>query len=306
MSPFPFKVYLRPETAQGIFVNFKNVMDSTRVKIPFGIAQIGKAFRNEINPRNFTFRSREFEQMEIEFFCKPDTSKMWYEFWRDVRIKWYESLGIQSDSLRPREQTEDELAHYSDACTDIEYLFPFSEEPQELEGVAHRGDFDLKAHGKAAKNKDTAFAVVDDATHERFVPHVIEPSAGVDRFILATITEAYTFDENRASPEFMKFHPRLAPIKAAVFPLVAKDGMPDIAEPIFREIKKHFPCQYDAKQSIGKRYARMDEAGTPFCFTIDGTTKEDGTVTVRNRDDASQDRIDKSRCLEYLRDKLGM
>ena len=300
------KVYLRPETAQGIFVNFKNVMDSTRVKIPFGIAQIGKAFRNEINPRNFTFRSREFEQMEIEFFCKPDTSKMWYEFWRDVRIKWYESLGIQSDSLRPREQTEDELAHYSDACTDIEYLFPFSEEPQELEGVAHRGDFDLKAHGKASKNKENAFAVVDDATHERFVPHVIEPSAGVDRFILATITEAYTFDENRASPEFMKFHPRLAPIKAAVFPLVAKDGMPDIAEPIYREIKKQFPCQYDAKQSIGKRYARMDEAGTPFCFTIDGTTKQDGTVTVRNRDDASQDRIDKSRCLEYLRDKLGM
>ncbi len=298
--------YLRPETAQGIFANFKNVMDSTRVRIPFGIAQIGKAFRNEINPRNFTFRSREFEQMEIEFFCHPDESKMWYEFWREVRIKWYESLGIRSDKLRPREQGEEELAHYSDACTDIEYLFPFSEETQELEGVAHRGSFDLNAHGKASKGKETAFAVVDPATNERFVPHVIEPSAGVDRFTLAAITEAYSFDENRASPEFMKFHPRLAPIKAAVFPLVGKDGMPDIAEPIYRDIKKRIPCQYDTKQSIGKRYARMDEAGTPFCFTIDGQTKEDGTVTVRNRDDASQDRIDKSRCLEFLQDQLGL
>jgi len=322
--------YLRPETAQGIFTNFKNVMDSTRVKIPFGIAQIGKAFRNEINPRNYTFRSREFEQMEIEFFCKPpehcrpgeQTSMDWYEFWRDVRIKWYESLNIKSEKLRPRQQDKDELAHYSDACTDIEYLFPFSNEPQELEGVAHRGDFDLKAHGKASKNKEDAFAVVDDDPSRdregavaagaskqpaaRYVPHVIEPSAGVDRFALAVITEAYSYDESRASPEFMRFHPRLAPIKAAVFPLVAKDGMPEIAEPIYREIKKHFPCQYDAKQSIGKRYARMDEAGTPFCFTIDGRSKEDGTVTVRNRDDASQVRIDKSRCLQYLRDQLGL
>jgi len=300
------KAYLRPETAQGIFANFKNVMDSTRVKIPFGIAQIGKAFRNEINPRNYTFRSREFEQMEIEFFCKPETSMMWYEFWRDTRLAWYESLGIKSNKLRPRQQDKDELAHYSDACTDIEYLFPFSEETQELEGVAHRGSYDLNQHGIHSKNNKDAFAVIDDETKDRFVPHVIEPSAGVDRFTLAAITEAYTFDENRASPEFMKFHPRLAPIKAAVFPLVAKDGMPEIAEPIFRAIKKHFPCQYDAKQSIGKRYARMDEAGTPFCFTIDGQSKEDGTVTVRNRDDASQERIDKSRCLAYLRDKLGL
>jgi len=298
--------YLRPETAQGIFANFKNVCDSTRVKIPFGIAQMGKAFRNEINPRNYTFRSREFEQMEIEFFCKPDTSMMWWEFWRDVRLKWYESLNIRSEKLRPRQQTAEELAHYSEACTDIEYLFPFSEEPQELEGVAHRGCYDLGQHGKFSRGSEDAFAVIDEDTKERFVPHVIEPSAGVDRFALAAITEAYTYDESRASPEFMKFHPRLAPIKAAVFPLVAKDGMPEIAEPIYRDIRKHFPCQYDAKQSIGKRYARMDEAGTPFCFTIDGQTKEDGTVTVRNRDDASQERIDKSRCAGYLRDKLGL
>jgi glycyl-tRNA synthetase len=300
------KVYLRPETAQGIFVNFKNVMDSTRVKIPFGIAQIGKAFRNEITPRNYTFRSREFEQMEIEFFCNPKESMRWYEYWREVRLRWYENLGIKSDKLRPREQTPDERAHYSQACIDIEYLFPFSDEPQELEGVAHRGCFDLSAHGKHAKGKEDAFAVIDDDTKERFVPHVIEPSAGVDRFALATITEAYTVDESRASPEFMRFHPRLAPIKAAVFPLVAKDGMPEIAEPIFRAIKKHYPAQFDAKQSIGKRYARMDEAGTPFCFTVDGQTKEDGTVTVRFRDDASQQRISKERCLDYLHDQLGL
>jgi glycyl-tRNA synthetase len=307
------KAYLRPETAQGIFANFKNVFDSTRVKIPFGIAQVGKAFRNEINPRNYTFRSREFEQMEIEFFCKPEESMDWYEFWRDARIKWYESLGIKSDKLRPRQQGKEELAHYSKACTDIEYLFPFSDEPQELEGVAHRGSFDLNQHGKFSRNDENAFAVIDEDTptvagekKEKYVPHVIEPSAGADRFTLAVICEAYSYDESRASPEFMKFHPRLAPIKAAVFPLVAKDGMPEIGEPIYREIKKYFPCQYDAKQSIGKRYARMDEAGTPFCFTIDGQTKEDGTVTVRNRDDASQIRIDKSRCLQYLRDKLGL
>ncbi|RJP32198.1 MAG: glycine--tRNA ligase [Phycisphaerales bacterium] len=330
--------YLRPETAQGIFANFQNVYDTSRVKIPFGIAQIGKAFRNEINPRNYIFRSREFEQMEIEFFCHPDESMMWYEFWRDARIDWYKSLGIASERLRPRQQGKDELAHYSSACTDIEYLFPFSEEPQELEGVAHRGDFDLRAHGKGSKNKEDAFAVFDDEAWERdkdkftaegaegaekaklaerakeaksrppyrYVPHVIEPSAGADRFTLAVLCEAYSFDESRASPEFLKFHPRLAPIKAAVFPLVAKDGLPEVAMPIYEAIRKVMPCQYDAKQSIGKRYARMDEAGTPFCFTIDGQTKEDGTVTVRNRDDAGQQRIDKSRCLEYLRQKLGL
>ncbi len=298
--------YLRPETAQGIFANFKNVMDSTRVKLPFGIAQIGKAFRNEINPRNYTFRSREFEQMEIEFFCHPGQARQWYQFWRDTRLQWYESLGIRSDRLRPREQQGDELAHYSDACTDVEYLFPFSTETQELEGIAHRGCYDLSQHGKYTKNKEDAFAVLDDQTKERFVPHVIEPSAGVDRFALAALCEAYTVDESRASPEFLRFHPRLAPIKAAVFPLVNKDGMPEIAEQIHREIKKSYICQTDAKQSIGKRYARMDEAGTPFCFTVDGQTLEDGTVTVRDRDTAHQERISKTACLDYLRDRLQL
>jgi glycyl-tRNA synthetase len=295
------KVYLRPETAQGIFANFKNVIDTSRVKLPMGIAQVGKSFRNEINPRNYTFRSREFEQYEIEFFCHPSEAPMWYEFWRDVRHKWYVDLGLKSEKLRLREHEGDELAHYAESCADVEYDFPFG--LSELEGIANRTDFDLKAHIDKSGKDLTYF---DDQRKERYVPYVIEPSGGVDRSVLAFITEAYTVDENRASPELMKFHPRLSPIKAAVFPLVAKDGLPEIAEPIYRDVKKRFPCQYDAKQSIGKRYARMDEAGTPFCFTIDGQTKEDGTVTVRDRDDASQIRIDKSRCVEYLHDKLSL
>ncbi|MFQ5589996.1 MAG: glycine--tRNA ligase [Phycisphaerae bacterium] len=294
--------YLRPETAQGIFANFKNVVDTTRVRVPFGIAQIGKAFRNEINPRNYTFRSREFEQMEIEFFCHPDEADRWYEYWRDLRHHWYSEMGLKSDKLRLRNHEPDELAHYAKGCADVEYEFPFG--VSELEGIANRTDFDLTAH-KNASGKDLSYFDPDRGEKgERYIPYVIEPSAGVDRFALAVICEAYSYDESRASPEFMRFHPRLAPVKAAVFPLVAKDGMPEIAEPIYREIRKHYPCRYDAKQSIGRRYARMDEAGTPFCFTIDGQTKEDGTVTVRDRDDASQIRIHGSRCEEYLRDHL--
>ncbi len=322
------RVFLRPETAQGIFVNFKNVMDTSRVKLPFGIAQIGKSFRNEITPRNFTFRSREFEQMEIEFFCHPSESNRWYEFWRDVRFNWYTSLGLKSAKLRLREHDKEELSHYSCGTSDIEYAFPFLADGDfgELEGVAHRGDFDLRSHmeGKLV-NKDGRLVpdlgpdgkpkwkgsgkdltYFDDERKERFTPHVIEPSAGADRATLAVICEAYTVDESRPSPELMRFHPRLAPIKAAVFPLVAKDGLPEIAEPIYRDIRKRWPVQYDAKQSIGKRYARMDEAGTPFCFTIDGQTKEDGTVTVRDRDTGAQERIDKSRVCEYLADKLNV
>jgi len=296
------KVYLRPETAQGIFANFKNVCDSTRIKVPFGIAQIGKAFRNEINPRNYTFRSREFEQMEIEFFCHDGESMKWWEWWRDIRINWYKSLGLAGENLKPRNQDEKELAHYSKACTDIEYCFPFADEPQELEGVAHRGNFDLTQHAKHSGKDLTYF---DDERKERYLPTVIEPSAGADRSTLAFICEAYTVDESRPSPELLKFHPRLAPIKAAVFPLVNKDGLPEIAEPIYREVKKLWPAAYDAKASIGKRYARMDEAGTPYCFTVDGQTKEDGTVTVRDRDTGAQQRIDKSRVVEYLRERLS-
>ncbi|MGQ9651303.1 MAG: glycine--tRNA ligase [Phycisphaerae bacterium] len=320
------RAFLRPETAQGIFVNFKNVCDSTRIKIPFGIAQIGKSFRNEITPRNFTFRSREFEQMEIEFFCHPSESNKWYEYWRDVRFSWYTSLGLAGNKLRLREHDKDELSHYSCGTSDIEYAFPFLAEGDfgELEGVAHRGDFDLRSHmeGKLV-NKDGKLVLdvgpdgkprwkgsgkdlsyYDDERKERFIPHVIEPSAGADRGTLAFICEAYTVDESRPSPELMKFHPRLAPIKAAIFPLVNKDGLPEIAEPIYREVRKRWPAQYDAKASIGKRYARMDEAGTPYCFTIDGQTKEDDTITVRDRDTGAQERINKTRVVEYLTDKL--
>jgi glycyl-tRNA synthetase len=295
------KVYLRPETAQGIFANFKNVVDSSRVKLPFGIAQIGKAFRNEINPRNYTFRSREFEQMEIEFFCHEDSAMDWWKWWRDVRINWYVKLGLASENLIPRDQTDDELAHYSKVCTDIEYCFPFADEPQELEGVAHRGCYDLTKH-KEHSGKDLTY--FDDERKERYLPTVIEPSAGADRSTLAFICEAYTVDESRPSPEVMRFHPRLAPIKAAVFPLVNKDGLPEIAEPIYRELKQRWPVAMDVKASIGKRYARMDEAGTPYCFTVDGQTKEDGTVTVRDRDTGVQDRIDKTRIGQYLQDKM--
>jgi glycyl-tRNA synthetase len=241
--------------------------------------------------------------MEIEFFCHDKDAMKWWEWWRDVRINWYKSLGLAGENLRPRNQDDKELAHYSKACTDIEYMFPFADEPQELEGVAHRGCFDLTQHAKHSGKDLTYF---DDERKERYLPTVIEPSAGADRSTLAFICEAYTVDESRPSPELMKFHPRLAPIKAAVFPLVKKDGMPEIARPLFEDIRRRWPAQYDEKQSIGKRYARMDEAGTPYCFTIDGQTKEDGTVTVRDRDTGAQERIDKSRVVQYLRDRLDM
>jgi glycyl-tRNA synthetase len=316
--------YLRPETAQGIFANYKNVLDSTRLKLPFGIAQVGKAFRNEINPRNFTFRSREFEQMEIEFFCHPTESRKWYEYWRDLRKKWYSTLGIQSDNLVPREQGKEELAHYSVGTTDIEYMFPFSDEPQELEGVAHRGDFDLSAHSKHS-GKDLSYfdeegwnALLqerlapyanDKAKREeekkklekeekakfQFVPHVIEPSAGADRFTLAVLCEAYDAFEvdvkggKKEARVVMRFHPRLAPIKAAIIPLVNKEGMDDRAKALYRDLKSSFNVAYDDSGSVGRRYARQDEAGTPFCVTIDGQTLQDDTVTIRDRDRIGED-----------------
>jgi glycyl-tRNA synthetase len=338
------KAYLRPETAQGIFANFRNVLDSTRLKLPVGIAQVGKAFRNEINPRNYTFRSREFEQMEIEFFCHPDESMKWYQYWRDVRIKWYSQLGIRSDRLRPREQTVEERAHYSIGTTDIEYLFPFAEEHQELEGVAHRSNFDLRSHmeGKLVRQGDKLvvelgpdgkpkspgsgkdLSYFDEEAWQRdkasrgtnsyrewlktnppasevekyqFVPHVIEPSAGADRFTLAVLCEAYTEDKvpdasGKAEERVvMKFHPRLAPIKAAILPLVNKEGMPEVAEKLYRELKTEFNVFYDDGGAVGRRYRRQDEIGTPYCFTIDGQTLQDQTVTIRDRDTLQQRRI---------------
>jgi glycyl-tRNA synthetase len=315
--------YLRPETAQGIFANFRNVLDSTRLKLPFGIAQVGKAFRNEINPRNYTFRSREFEQMEIEFFCHPDESMKWYQYWRDVRIRWYTQLGIKSSNLRPREQTPEERAHYSIGTTDIEYLFPFAEEPQELEGVAHRSDYDLTQHIKHS-GKDLSYFDEDawirdkdkypdpKAAQEaksrppyRFVPHVIEPSAGADRFALAVLCEAYAEDKIGGEDRtVMRFHPRLAPIKAAVFPLVNRDGMPEKAHALYRELKAEFNVFYDDKGAVGRRYRRQDEAGTPFCITIDGQTLQDSTVTLRDRDSTQQWRVAIDAVAQELRKRL--
>ncbi|MHC4712525.1 MAG: glycine--tRNA ligase [Planctomycetota bacterium] len=300
--------YLRPETAQGIFANYKNVLDTQRVKIPFGIAQIGKAFRNEINPRNYTFRSREFEQMEIEFFCHPGEADKWYEYWRSERFKWYVDLGLTSDKLRLRDHEPEELAHYARACADIEYEFPFG--ISELEGVANRTDFDLSQH-KEFSGKDLAY--FDDETKERYIPYVIEPSGGVDRTALALLCEAYTEDtapDEHGNPQprtLMRFNPRLAPMKVAVFPLVRKDGMVEAAEKIYRACKDAgIASFYDEKGAVGRRYRRQDEAGTPFCVTVDGQTLEDQTVTVRDRDSLVQERISADKVVEYVRDKTGL
>lgn len=279
--------YLRPETAQGIFANFKNVVDTSRVKLPFGIAQVGKSFRNEITPRNFIFRSREFEQMELEFFCRPEQAAEWYAYWRKERYDWYVRHGLQSSRLTLRDHDKDELAFYSTATADIEYEFPFG--VSELEGIAHRGDYDLSQHMKHSGKDLTYF---DEETKERFTPHVIEPSAGADRGTLAFLCEAYTEDEiGGEARTVLKFHPRLAPIKAAVFPLVKKDGMPEAAEKIHRDLKKRFNAAYDEKGAIGRRYRRQDEAGTPFCITVDGETLSAGTVTIRERDTCRQWRV---------------
>jgi glycyl-tRNA synthetase len=301
------KVYLRPETAQGIFCNYKNVLDTTRIKAPFGIAQIGKAFRNEINPRNFTFRSREFEQMEIEFFCHPSQADQWYTWWRDTRYAWYTGLGLKSSKLRLRDHEKEELAHYARACADVEYEFPFG--VAELEGIANRTDFDLSQHQKFSGRDMTYF---DDETKERFVPYVIEPSGGCDRAALAFLCEAYCEDEAPDEKGAMqkrtvlRFHPRLAPVKVAIFPLVKKDGMPEKAMELYNALRPHMTAVYDEKGAVGRRYRRQDEAGTPFCLTVDGQTREDGTVTIRDRDSMKQDRIpgDPARLLAYIQEHL--
>ncbi|MEX0655754.1 MAG: glycine--tRNA ligase [Phycisphaeraceae bacterium] len=303
------KVYLRPETAQGIFANFRNVVDTSRVKVPFGIAQQGKAFRNEVTPRNYTFRSREFEQMEIEFFIRPDSAEEWYRFWRDTRYAWWKAIGLAGDNLTLREHDRDELAHYAKegaGTSDIEYRFPFTAPGfGELEGVAHRTDFDLRQHAEHSGLGDK-LKYFDQERNERYFPHVIEPSAGADRGTLAVLCEAYTpTPERKGSKVVMKFHPRLAPIKAAVFPLVNKEGMPEVAEKLYRQLRRKYSTEFDVKQSIGKRYARMDEAGTPYCFTIDGDTLTDNTVTVRDRDTGSQDRIALDKVEAFLAEKIG-
>ena len=296
------KVYLRPETAQGIFLNFKNVVDSSRVRVPFGIAQIGKAFRNEVNPRNFIFRSREFEQMEMEWFCHPSEVKLWRDFWFMERQKFWRAIGLRSDNLRMRDHDQDELSHYAKAglgTADIEYRFPFTAPDfGELEGIAHRCDFDLTQHQKYSGTK---LEYRDPMTNEVFMPHVIEPAAGLTRGVLALITEAYTPDPNRPSGVYLDLHPALAPKKAAILPLTAKDGHPEIATKLYMDLRADFAVDLDIKQNIGKRYARQDEIGTPYCFTIDNQTAEDQTVTVRERNTMAQERIGLDHVADYLR-----
>lgn len=303
------KAYLRPETAQGIFVNFHNVVDSTRVRCPFGIAQIGKSFRNEVTPRNFTFRSREFEQMEVEFFIKPDQAESWYAFWRDERYRWWQQVGLAGENLILRDHDQSELAHYAKngaGVCDVEYRFPFTAPGfGELEGVAHRSDYDLRQHAEAC-GKGDKWMYFDQPANERYFPHVIEPSAGLDRGTLALLCEAYTADESRPSKVYMNFTPRMAPVKAGIFPLVNKDGMPEVAEKLYRDLRRKHVVEFDPKQSIGKRYARMDEIGTPYCFTIDGDSLADNAVTVRERNTLAQERIAIDRVPAFLEEKLGL
>jgi glycyl-tRNA synthetase len=280
-------VYLRPETAQGIFVNFKNVLQFARKKPPFGIAQVGKAFRNEITTQSFIFRTYEFEQMEIEYFVPPAEAPEWHQRWMEERIRWYTDLGIRPDQLQLRAHGPDELSHYSSATSDIEYLFPMGW--SELEGIANRGDFDLTQHAKFSGEK---LEYVDSGTGERYVPHVIEPSAGADRAMLAFMVDAYDEEEVEGRERVvLRLHPRLAPVKVAVLPLVNKDGQPEKAREIYEELRRRLPAEYDTGGSIGKRYRRQDEIGTPWGVTVDHQTMEDDTVTLRDRDSLEQVRV---------------
>ena len=294
--------YLRPETAQGIFVNFQNVQSTSRQKLPFGIAQIGKAFRNEITTGNFIFRTREFEQMEMEFFCKLDDTNKWLQYWCEQRMNWFESLGIKKDKLRLRAHGPDELAHYSSACYDIEYKFDFGW--SELEGIADRGTFDLDQHMSASNKKLTYF---DQINNEHFVPAVVESSAGVDRAFLTILADAFTQEDvNGESRTVLKLSPKIAPIKVAVFPLMNKNNMPEVSQKIVDEIQNSgIASFFDSGGSIGKRYRRQDEAGTPFGITVDHDTLEDNTVTLRYRDTMKQERISIDKIIDILKQKLS-
>jgi glycyl-tRNA synthetase len=294
-------VYLRPETAQGIYVNFNNVLQSSRQKVPFGIAQIGKAFRNEITPRNFTFRTREFEQMEMQFFVKPGSDTEWFEYWKEQRIGWYDELGIRKEKLRFHEHGPDELAHYAAAAFDIEFQFPFGW--RELEGIHNRTDFDLMRHQEYSGK---AMIYFDDSVREKYVPYIIETSAGCDRTLLTCLTDAYAEEEIDGEQRVvLRLSPKIAPIKAGIFPLVKRDGMPEIAHKITDALRQHMKVFYDESGAIGRRYRRQDEAGTPFGITIDSETLADGTVTVRERDSMLQERVSADGLLDYLREKLA-
>ena len=293
-------VYLRPETAQGIFVNFLNVQSASRQKIPFGIAQIGKAFRNEINTKNFLFRTREFEQMEMQFFVNPKEDSKWYSYWKEKRLEWYKSMGMTPGKLRYHDHPAEKLAHYAKEATDIEYEFPFGW--GEIEGIHNRTNYDLSRHeefsGKSLK-------YYDDTSKEKFTPYIIETSAGASRSFMAFLIDAYYEEEVKGEKRaVLKFHPRLAPIKAAIFPLVNKDGMPEIARSIESDLRKNMKVFYDDKGAVGRRYRRQDEAGTPYCITVDTQTLEDKTVTVRERDTMEQERVAIDQLSGYIINKL--
>lgn len=290
------QIYLRPETAQGTYVNFLNVMQSARQKIPFGIAQVGKAFRNEITPGNFIFRTREFEQMEMQYFVKPGDDEKWFDYWHDERMKWHKELGIDGNKLRYHPHGEDELAHYAKRAEDIQYEFPFGW--QELEGVHNRTDFDLSRHQEFSGKK---MQYVDTVSKERFTPYVVETALGVGRLFLVVLADAYREEKVEGETRVvLGLHPSIAPVKAGIFPLVKKDGMPEVARSIRDDLRKRFPVFYDDGGSIGRRYRRQDEAGTPFGVTVDGQTADDQTVTVRDRDSLHQDRVATDKLAEYL------
>jgi glycyl-tRNA synthetase len=296
-------VFLRPETAQGIFVNFKNVMESARQKVPFGIAQIGKAFRNEINTKNFLFRTREFEQMEMQYFVKPGNELEWYEYWKNERYNWYLEMGIKKENLKFKDH--DKLAHYANKAVDIEYNFPFGW--GEIEGIHSRTDYDLRRHAEFSGKK---MEFVDTVNKERYIPYVVETSGGASRGFMAFLIDAYNEEDivddkgKTDTRVVMKFNPKIAPVTAAIFPLVNKDNMPEIAIKIFEDMQKHFKVAYDTSGAIGRRYRRQDEIGTPFCITVDGQTAEDNTVTIRERDTMKQDRVAVSEINRYIQDKL--
>ncbi|MFQ5506438.1 MAG: glycine--tRNA ligase [Planctomycetota bacterium] len=300
--------YLRPETAQGIFTNFLNVVNASRMKPPFGIAQIGKSFRNEITPGNFVFRTREFEQMEMEYFVPPDEEESWYEYWVAARLRWYEELGVNPDCLRIRQHDADELAHYSTGCTDVEYRFPFGWD--ELEGIAKRGSYDLSRHSEFS---GTRLQFYDEESKTHYLPHVVEPAAGVTRIAMVFLIDAYEEEQigvdKKGKPDLrtvLHFHPVIAPITVAVFPLVKRDGMPERADRIEAMLRLGgLRTFYDEKGAIGRRYRRQDEIGTPWCVTIDGQTFEDGTVTVRERDSMKQERVHENELCARLQDRLS-
>ena len=294
-------VYMRPETAQGMFVNFANVLQTSRKKPPFGIAQVGKSFRNEITPGNFIFRTREFEQMEMEFFVPPAESAKWYEYWCETRMQWYIDLGIPADMLRLRAHDADELSHYSSGTSDIEFKFPWGW--GELEGIAQRTNFDLNRHAEFSKQKLDYF---DQATNERYVPYVVEPAAGANRTMAAFLLAAYDEDVVNDEPRtVLRLHPRLAPYQVAILPLSKKDSLTPLADQIFSVLSKRYYCDYDETQAIGRRYRRQDEIGTPYCITVDFDSLEDGQITIRERDTTKQERVSIDQLEEVLSKKLG-